>query len=398
VTVAHRHGKGWRGSVQVPGSTSPFRKGGFTTKAAAVAWEKQTLVDLARGTYRDPDAGAVLFGVWARQWLATRTDLKRSAMISEKAIVTNHLLPRFQKVRLDEIGPLAVQTMVAEIGKARAPKTVRNVHSVLYAILELAVREGLILSNPTKGTRLPKRRRSRPQVCLTEQQVGHLVASVPVYWQPLVVTMVGTGMRWGEVAGLKVRYVDLLAGTLDVAETLNEADGVLTWDTPKSEASVRTISLPAAVVEALLPLVAGKFGEEAVFQSPRGELVRHRNFDVRVWQPACRKAGLTDPRPTPHDLRHTHAAFLIDAGVPLPEIQYRLGHESITTTVDTYGYRMKRANAAVLTALDGLLSDSVIPLPSRRQAKTPSDLHHRRSEGVLSGVSDGARTSLRYAP
>lgn len=374
--MAHRHGKAWRGSVQVRGRVAPLRQGGFTTKAAAERWERETTKALEDGVWRDPDAGAVLFGDWATLWLATRTDLKRSSAVSERAIVTHHLLPRFAKVRLDEIGPLAVQTMVAELGTTKAPKTVRNVHAVLTAILTLAVREGLLPGNPTKGTRLPKNRRSRPQVCLTEQQVTHLIGSVPEHWHPLVLTLFGTGMRWGEVAGLKVRYVDVLGRRLDVRETLNETDGRLTWGTPKSEASERTISLPAAVVDALLPLVAGKGPDEPVFTTRTGELVRHRNFDRRVWQRACVAAGLTDPRPTMHDARHTHAAFLIDAGVPLPEIQYRLGHESITTTVDTYGYRMKRADAQVLTALDGLLGDpasiSLIPVSSHETTKDPS--------------------------
>ena len=373
--MAHRHGTGWRGTVQVPGIVAPFRKGGFRTKAAAEAWEKQTAVDLERGTYRDPDAGAVLFKDWSARWLLTRTDLKVSAKLSEAGIVKNHLDPRFGKVRLDQIGPLAVQTMVAEIGQERAAKTVRNVHGVLTAILDMALREGLITHNPTKGTRLPKNRRTKPQVCLTEQQVSHLVNSIPDYWRPLVLVAVGTGMRWGELVGLKARYVDILGRSLDVRETLNEADGIHTWGTPKSEAGERTISLPAAVVEALLPLVAGKGPEEPVFTTPQGNLVRHRNFDYRIWQPACKNAGLDDPRPTMHDLRHSHAAFLIDANVPLPEIQYRLGHESIKTTVDTYGYRMKRADEAVITALDGLLgfptADPAIPHPSPDDEKTP---------------------------
>ncbi|MEO6574243.1 MAG: site-specific integrase, partial [Polyangiaceae bacterium] len=172
------------------------------------------------------------------------------------------------------------------------------------------------------------------------------------------------------------RYVDILARELRVVETLNEAEGKLTWGSPKSEASVRTISLPAAVVDALIGLVANKQPDEAVFQTPQGELVRHRNFDVRVWQPACKTAGLTDPRPTMHDLRHTHAALLVDAGVPLPEIQYRLGHESITTTIDTYSYRMKRADKAVVTALDELLglpaADPAIPSSSPNSEETPA--------------------------
>jgi integrase len=377
--MAHRHGNGWRGSVQVPGIVAPFRKGGFDTKAEAERWERETSTDHARGTYRDPNAGARQFEAWAESWLATRADLKRSAMVSEKGIVVNHLIPRFGKVNLDDIGPLAIQTMVADLARdKKAAKTVRNVHGVLYAILEMAVREGLLTSNPTKGTRLPKNRRTKPQVCLTEQQVTHLLASVPEFWRPMALLMVGTGMRWGEVAGLKVRYVDVLARKLDVRETLNEAEGLLTWSTPKSAAGERTISLPAAVVDALIPLVAGKEPDEAVFQTALGGLVRHRNFDVRVWQPACKTASLTDPRPTMHDLRHTHAAYLIDHGVPLPEIQYRLGHEDISTTVGTYGYRMKRADATVLTALDGLLGDpekiSAIPQSSPNDEKTPAPL------------------------
>lgn len=377
--MPHRHGAGWRGSVQVPGMVAPFRKGGFTTKTAALAWERQTITDLERGTYRDPDAGAVLFGAWAKQWLATRTDLKRSAAVSEAAIVKNHLIPRFEKVRLADIGPMSVQTMVADlIRMGRAAKTVRNVHGVLYSILDLAVREGLLTANPTKGTRLPKNRRTKAQVCLTEQQVGHLLASVPDYWRPMVLLMVGTGMRWGEVAGLKVRYVDILAKELHVRETINEAEGVLTWETPKNDkASIRTISLPAAVVDALVPLVVGKGPDEAVFLTPQGGLVRHRNFDVRVWQKACKAASLMDPRPTMHDLRHTHAAYLIDQGVPLPEIQYRLGHEDISTTVGIYGYRMKRADKMVLTALDGLLgtppADPSIPMSSPKASQAPSE-------------------------
>ncbi len=126
-----------------------------------------------------------------------------------------------------------------------------------------------------------------------------------------------------------------------------------------------------------MPLVIDKAPDAAVFQTSRGELVRHHNLRHPRLQKACKAAGLTDPRPTMHDARHTHAAFLIDSGVQLPEIQCRLGHESISTTVDTYGYRMKRADAMVLSALDRLQGDpariSSIPISSHSNAKGPSD-------------------------
>lgn len=362
--MAHRHGKGWRGSVQVPGSLAPLRKGGFPTKAAAERWERDTAVDLARGSWRDPHAGAVLFGDWADEWLKARGSIKRSSAIAERAIVETHLRPVFGRVRLDMIGPLAVgQFVTALLEAGKAPKTVRNVHAVLYAIMQAAVMERppLIESNPCMGTRLPKNRRRKARSYLTEQQVEQIIAETPERWRPLVVLLATTGMRWGEAVGLKAKYVDLLGRRLRVEETLNEAAGELAWGTPKSEASVRTISLPARAVDVLLPLMAGRGGDDPVFTTSTGGLVRHRNFYSRCWVPTVRALGLVDPQPSIHDLRHAHAAMLVSRGVPMMAVKERLGHESIATTDKLYAFLAPSVDTQIIEALDGAFGDPLAP-------------------------------------
>jgi integrase len=99
--------------------------------------------------------------------------------------------------------------------------------------------------------------------------------------------------------------------------------------------------------------VAGKQSDEYVFTSRSGAPLRHQNFMTRVWQPALSRAELLGLRI--HDLRHTHTAWLISAGRPLPSIQRRLGHRSITTTIDRYGHLLPDVDAGDLIALDAAL-------------------------------------------
>lgn len=369
--MAHKHGKGWRGSVTVPGQIAPLRKGGFATKAAAERWERDTTVDMARGTYRDVEAGAMTFEDWSKEWTATRGVLGERTRDEDSSIVRVHLIPAFGKHRLDSIGPLAVRQFVSGLAARRAPKTVRNVHGVLHNVMKLAVDAGRIQSNPCQGTKLPEAERRKVMACLTEQQLAHLFGCVPDHWRPLVVTLAGTGLRWGEAVGLTVEHVDLLVPELRVRQTLNPLATKIK-PTPKTKAGRRHIGLPQTVVDVLLPLVAGKAGTEMVFTTPEGEWIKHRDFNVKVWQPACERAGI---KATPHDLRHSHAALLIADGVPMPAISARLGHASIKTTFDTYGYLLPRVEESLLAGLDRALgARSTAPaVPVASPASVPAD-------------------------
>lgn len=370
--MAHRHGTGWRGSVQVPGF-GKLRQGGFATKAAAARWERDTATDLERGNYRDPDAGSMLFSEWVQEWQATRGVLEVRTREEDDSIVRTHLTPTFGRMRLDALTPLVVRQFASGLAERRAPKTVRNVHGVLHNVMALAVTAGKVPSNPCIGTKLPANERRKVMACLTEQQLSHLFACTPEWWRPLVVTLAGTGMRWGEATGLTVEHVDLMAPEIRIRQTLNPT-ATRYKPTPKTKAGRRHIGLPQAVVDVLLPLVAGKAGSEPVFTTEDGELVKHRLFNYSVWQPACKAAG---SKATPHDLRHSHAALLIANGVPMPAISQRLGHASIKTTFDTYGYLLPRVEEELLKGLDRALGtppeNPADPERTPGNDKTPSD-------------------------
>jgi integrase len=240
---------------------------------------------------------------------------------------------------------------------------------VLHNVFALAVAEGLLTKNPCKGSRLPPNKRRKKMACLTEQQLEALIAEIPEHYRGLVVTLAGTGMRWAEATvGLTVADVHLLETPpyLRVADD-DYAEGEEQWEV-KSAAGERSVTLPRRVVDVLIPLVAGRAGSELVFTTPEGLPIKHQRFNQDVWIPACLRAGLSVERPgkggepdrvmhtaTPHDLRHTHAALLVAGGVPLSAIKDRLGHKSIKTTDDVYGYLLPQVDRAVLSALDTAL-------------------------------------------
>lgn len=221
-----------------------------------------------------------------------------------------------------------------------APKTIKNAHSVLSAVLESAVRDGLIPLNPARGTRLPRTGEQDVEEIryLTYGEFDRLLAATPAYWQPFMILLFGTGLRFSEATSLQVRDVDPSAPSVRVMRAWKRERGGLRVGPPKSKAGRRTIALPIETLEAVTPLL-DRPGDSWLFVTTTGKPVLHSNFYNRVWKPACIAAGL-EPRPRIHDARHTHASWLIAQGVRLEVVQDRLGHEDYTTTRRVYGHLM----------------------------------------------------------
>ena len=175
----------------------------------------------------------------------------------------------------------------------------------------------------------------------------------------LVLTAGYTGMRWGELAGLRPAGVNLLRRHLRITEQLTEVAGRFAWGPPKTAAGVRTVSLPPFLVERLgdqlaLPVVVGS---GLVFPATNGEPMRRSNFRRRVWGRAIRKVGLEGVRF--HDLRHTAVALAIAQGTHPKAIQERLGHSSIRMTLDRYGHLFPTLDEEVATGLEKAFRDSL---------------------------------------
>ena len=273
-----------------------------------------------------------------------------------------------------------------------APKTISNYHGLLSAIMEYAIERGLRTSNPCRGARLPQpagiddEDGSETITFLTEAEFDliHSCLAFDPTAQDVIVVVVGTGLRWGEVSALQVRDLELDGDVprLTVRRAWKHngrgayarpGAGRRYLGKPKSRAGRRRITCSPTVVAALRRAIAGKAPTDFVFTARRGGPLNHMHFTDRKWRKAlaaARTKGLFKS-PRFHDLRHTHAACLISAGVPLPVIQKRLGHESIKTTVDVYGGLLDQAHEAADTAIEAALGGGRIatPISPRRLAK-----------------------------
>ncbi|HEX3199949.1 MAG TPA: site-specific integrase, partial [Propionibacteriaceae bacterium] len=177
------------------------------------------------------------------------------------------------------------------------------------------------------------------------------------------------GLRWGEVAALKVKRVDLLSRRLTVAESLTEVSGRLEWGTPKSHQS-RSVPIPRSLVPLLTEVMAGKDADALVFTTWRGKPLRNLNWRRDVIDPAASDAGIEGL--TPHGLRNTAASLAVSAGANVKAVQKMLGHSSAAMTLDVYSGLFDDDLDGVADRMDSLLGVSkmcqdaeVLELPKR---------------------------------
>lgn len=304
------------------------------------------------------DLGEPTLDQWAAIHFDALTKANPDTVARYRRVYDHNWKPALGHMRLSQIS----RTDVAKALNALpgSDKTVKNKWAVLTHMLKLAAQDGLIPRSPTGGIPLPVRTAHEvvEHRYLTQAEFWRVLDATPPYWKPFVLTLAGTGMRWGEAAALNVGDVDLENATLRInkAEKRDaEHPSKRIVGPTKTAKSRRSIALPDEVVEALRPL-CDRPRTERLFLPPKGGPLRHKTFYYDIWQrKILANAGLEDPQPRIHDLRHSHVAWLIAEGVPLPVIQARLGHEKITTTIDTYGHltpdlqrQAKRAASVVL--------------------------------------------------
>ena len=149
----------------------------------------------------------------------------------------------------------------------------------------------------------------------------------------MILTLAFTGLRFGELAALKVRRFDSLRRRLNVAESVTEVGSQLVWTTPKTH-QTRSVPVPSQIALAIEDSCRGKLPDDLIFTSPHGKTLRLNNWRKNVFDPACKTAALMGLRP--HDLRHTAASLAIQSGANVKVVQQMLGHASAAMTLDVY--------------------------------------------------------------
>jgi integrase len=317
--------------------------------------------DMQRGEYTDPSLRRVRFDEWADQFWATAVHARPSTRRGYRQALEGHLRPAFGARPIGSIDRADVKAWAAEqINQGLSSKTVRNWLSVMIPVFEEALDAKAIRENPARGVKLPRATRAEPMF-FTAQQIETLArATDPPQYAFLVRFAAYTGLRPGEIAGLRVRRLDLLAAKVEVAETLIPVDGKLVAGPTKTYAN-RTLPLPAFLrdkageylawltVEQDRPLEP----DDYVFRAAKGGPLNRQRFREKVMRPALVRAGLPEEFRA-HDLRHTCASLMISLGAHPKLVMERLGHSDISITMGVYGHVFESMHEHVTEQLDEL--------------------------------------------
>lgn len=356
--------KPWR--VRYRGPDGKQRTQSFARRHDAEQWLNDEMAKLSKGDWTDPGLARIKFRDWVDMWETTLVHIRPRTKILNVGVARNYLIPRFGDHRLSAISTAQVREMLAE--EMAAPEgrlsnsAIRRHVLVMRVIMEAAVAEGRIAKNPAAAVKLPPED-SRDMRFLEPAEVAHLAASIEAHYRPMVLTAAYVGLRWGELTGLALESVDLDANRIRVERQIQEVRGKLEFGPPKTKAGVRTVSMPrslGAILRSHLETDAVRASGLA-FPGPKGGPLRGPSFR-KVWQRALTRAEFDDGPLKGlvfHELRHTAAALAIAQGAHPMAIKERLGHASITTTLDRYGGLFPRLDESIAEGLDETLRRSL---------------------------------------
>jgi integrase len=222
----------------------------FATKTDATRHLAQVETDMARGQWSDPRLGRTTFAEWAARWEATTINLRANTRATYRNLLRRYLLPTFGPVPLADLDAMAVRAWLARLERDGVGASTRaKSYRLLSRILGTAIESGYLTRNPCTIRGAASEPASEMRFA-TVAEVAALADAMPPCFRAIVLVAAYTGLRWGELAGLRVRRVDLLHRRVTVAEQLLEVRGQLAFGPPKTGAGLRTVTLPTVAAEA----------------------------------------------------------------------------------------------------------------------------------------------------
>lgn len=324
------------------------------TRAKARDKLARAVADRADGVVFDD--GNMTVGEYLERWLSdcVRGSVRKSTFTRDKYLVTKHVVPGIGRVKLKNLNALRLQGLYRDrLDTGLSPATVQKMHHVVHKALAQATRWRLIPRNPADDFKAPTPVPKEMRPLSAEEARGLLEAASGDRLEAFYVLALHTGMRRGELLGLKWEDVDFVSAVpaLRVRRTLTRTGNGkgLTLGEPKTRKSRRTVRLTPRAVEALKhhrarqaeeKLKVGTPYEDSrlVFAGEGGGLINPSNLRQRSFAALLKKAGL--PHITFHDLRHTCASLLFQRNVHPKLVQELLGHASVAITLDTYSHML----------------------------------------------------------
>jgi integrase len=351
--LTHGRGTSWEITYRVDGRMVRRR---FPTKREAEDALARARTEVADGLHIPPVHRKVTVEEYGKIWLST-LQVRPQTRFYYEHYFTKHVVPQLGNRQLASLRRSDVQAFVAALSQTHlGPRTVDAIYKIVAMICRSAVYDQRLLTSPCFKIKVPE---APPRVLSVFQpeEVRRLLATCKDEHRAALAVGVGAGLRQAETLGLCADNVNLLKKELHVERqciTLSVGDTKpFLTDHLKTKASRRRVPLPDFVVEALdAHLQAAQLGPQgALFLSSRGMLWRRTAFNTFVWKPSLERAGLNAGYGF-HALRHTYASGLIAQNIHPRVIQARLGHASITETMDTYGHLFPDSDEETSAALD----------------------------------------------
>ena len=333
------------------------------TKKAAEAALRKMIDDMENGNITS--ASAMKVEDWMNTWLENYLpNIEATTRAGYREKIKNYIIPELGNTQLKVLKADQVQRWINGLRqRGLSPKTIRNVYNNLNAAMKKAVVLRMLPFNPCDGVELPKLIRYEAKVYDT-QEIKRLLEAAKGSDMYLVVLLgVSVGLRRGEMLGLKWASVNFEAKTISIRENRVMADKELITKGPKSAAGQRTVSIGDEVVAALSQARMDYFNDRAelgakfrdddyVVRQKDGRPLRPDSM-TQKWERFLERNNL--PHIRLHDLRHSHATALIQAGVSPKVVQQRLGHADVSITLNTYTHVLPGMDQEAAAKIDDLI-------------------------------------------
>ena len=330
-----------------------------------------------QGTELTEQSGMRL-GAWLDKWLTEYVPgtVRESTLRSYRNIAERHIKPVLGDKPVAFITATDVQKLYSRLrkqGRAKshpayghelADSTVGRIHCLFHEAMEAAVKEHLISANPTKGAVVPKGVKKEMRVLGSEQLAAFMEQiDAEEHWRDFFYTELTTGLRRGEICGLKWSDFDEESGRLNIRRTITVRNGAATEGETKTGKGRRSFYLPVSTAN-MLRERKRTAQTQWIFPDPlKPELPVAPNLAYRTMKELLRKAGLPDIRF--HDLRHTFATHALQSGVDAKTLSGILGHTNASFTLDTYTHvttdMQKRASDIVGDFMNDIFGEELKP-------------------------------------
>ena len=329
-------------------------------KLAKALAENQKLDFSKRGKYN--------IAQWMDEWFENvcKIKVRPSSHQTYRGYIDRHIAPNIGKIPLEKLSAMDVQKLYRKLltggrvaraesrnqPKGLSAKTVRNINQVISSAMNFAVAQRILAQNPCKAVALPNLEHREMQTIPAAQLVAFLDEAKASGVYELYYIELATGLRRGELLGLKWEDIDLTAGVIRVRRQVSRIDGKIVEAPLKTKNAYRTVTISPQAVEVLNAQKA-KTNDEYVFPSPNGGPISPDSVN-NMLKRVLKRAGI--PRVRFHDLRHTFATLALQNGVDIKTVRGMLGHFSAGFTLDTYAHVTTAAQKEAARTMESILA------------------------------------------